>query len=538
MEDDNYAALFNALMCPANTRNARMIRLAAVAVAIYDVVGGFKSDCSASKVYAATISALEGTLQSDAQDYSSSLHELQDSLSTQVALLEIFRVTIPFVSNPGVVDASLALSSRVLRGVLLSSLKLDTTEIQEQLDSNDEVGGINAVLRALCKACTELLKQLTSKADGTLVKHCFGGTLMALLEDRRPKVRKAAQNAIAEVLVHSSKHGNPIIVKSINSLFRHQLRSSFKKVNQGEDPNTKLLHLLSFLESTMSHLDISYLGTAMMELFAALLKLKSYTDQSDFVAIKPDSNNCEPKIFAINALLSAIKKSLEGISEKQEKSTDALCSRVLATMLQNKPNLVFQEGSADMHTLHRGRTLYGSVVISSCDRVIVADPVLACKLLPVSVQMIVQLCRVDGEEIDLDMVEPLLTELVALFRCSVPRLLLLCPPSDGNTCTRNTMKALEQVLLPSFQATWSVSLKALVIFLQLVDENEVPNVVEKLLKLHSKSGSDATAQRSVEAAVGSLIEAVGVEIFWNWVNWTSLDEGKDKCGKYPIRGLG
>ena len=90
-------------------------------------------------------------------------------------------------------------------------------------------------------------------------------------------------------------------------------------------------------------------------------------------------------------------------------------------------------------------------------------------------------------------------------------------------------------MLPSFQSTWSVSLKTLVILLQLVGNHEMlPEIVGALLKLRNESTDDVNAQRAVDAAIGSLIEGVGIETFWSWVDWTAQESRK---GKSSQRGV-
>lgn len=523
-DDDNYTVVLDTLKSPSNKRDPRTLRLAAVAAAMSEVVGNSK-DVSAAKVYAATISALEGTLKSEAQS-----QNMLDSLSTQVALLELLRQTVPHVTNPLILDASLPLSSRVLRGIVSSSLGMDGDEIiQQQADTKDELGGINAVLRAVCRASTELIKCLTPKCDAKLIKQFYFGTIMGLFEDHRPKVRKASQNGIIEILFAiETSPCHPAILKATNLYSHNKLRTIMKGVKKDEEPQPELLHLLAFLQRTISQLDIPTLGADIMELLVALLQQKTSDAQSDYVAMsKKDSAS---KILAINALLSTVKELMECSSERQEKVIDAFCPRALATLLQNKPALVFLDGAADLDILHRGRTLYGNVVVAACQRVMTADPDLACKLLPVSIQVILQLGR-SGDDIDEDVAEPLLTELSALLRTNFRRLLnsASCTKSSLDTCTTNSLKALEQVMHLAFQPIWSVSLKALVIMVQMVDTHEmVPDIVDSLLFLRNESSGDINAQRAVETAVASLIEGVGIEEFWKWVDWTFDDSSKKK----------
>jgi len=552
-DDDKtqYTVVLDTLKSPSNKRDPRTVRLAAVAAAMSEVVGG--TDVSAAKVYAATISALEGTLTSSSSSSSTTSTgnpvDSNNILSTQVALLELLRQTVPHVANPVIFDASLSLSSRVLRGIVSSCLGMDNNnnnnnnsnnqqqqQKQHTMETKDELGGINAVLRAVCRAVTELLKRLTPKCDAKLVKQFYYGTIMGLFEDHRPKVRKASQNGIIEILF-SSSGCNPTVLKATNMYCHNKLNTILKRTKKADqEPQPELLHLLAFLERTIGRMDITMLGTDVMELLVAMLQRTSANAaQSDYVALsKKDSAS---KIMAINALLSTVKELVESSSELQEEAIDAFCPRVLATLLQNNPSLVFLEGSIDRDLLHRGRLLYGNVILSACQRVMGADPELASKLLPVSIQVVLQLGK-SGDEVDEDVAEPLLTELSALLRVNFRQLLLsTCSRTSLDTCIANSLKALEQVMLPTFQSTWSVSLKTLVILLQMVDSHEmVPEMVDTLLDLRDESSYDVNSQRAVETAVGSLIEGVGIEEFWKWVEWTpsSTDPSKKNTSNEAI----
>ena len=78
MDDDATFEQMLLSMRIQNKRDPRSIRLAAVTAAIVEIVG---EELSPTKVYASTVTTLEGTLKLEGSD----------SLSTQVALLELLR---------------------------------------------------------------------------------------------------------------------------------------------------------------------------------------------------------------------------------------------------------------------------------------------------------------------------------------------------------------------------------------------------------------------------------------------------------------
>ena len=226
----------------------------------------------------------------------------------------------------------------------------------------------------------------------------------------------------------------------------------------------------------------------------------------------------------INALLTTARERVEN-SDQQEK-IDTFAPRVLATLLQNRPSLIFVEGAADLDLIYIGRTLYCSVVVCACQRVIEIDPTLACKLFPVSIQILLQLCQSGDEEVDEEVAESVMMELSALLRAHFQRLINSpCPASDIDACITKSLQAMERVLLPQFQTTWSISLRPLVLMMQYAqDHTRVPDNVRTLCKLRNEAKGDVNAQRAVEAAIGSLVEGVGIETFWRWIDWSG-------CGK-------
>lgn len=525
MEGDDYTVVLEALKSPTNKRDPQKIRLAAVAAAMSDVVGAKKqTNSSAGKVYAATVSALEGTLKGN-QSNDLAPHQVLDSLMTQVALLELLRVTLGHVENPAILDASLPLTSRVLRGIVDSIQGMENSDLHP-VETKDGLGGTNSVLRGVCRASKELINNVTHKCDPKLLKQVFFGTLMALFEEHRPKLRKASHNATLEIIL--AENCNPTIIKAMSALSHNKLRAALKKAKKGESL-ANLLHLLAFLEKAIHKLDIKTLGTDVMELLFAFLKQGSDNAESEFVTM-PKSDTTS-RILIINALLTTTREIVENSDQKGKR--DAFAPRALATLLQNRSSLIFVEGTADLDLLYNGRTLYCSVVVCACQRVIEIDPTLACKLFPVSIQILLQICQSGDEEVDEQVAESVMMELSALLRAHFQRLVSSpCPASDIDACITKSFQAMERVLLPRFQTTWSISLKALVLMMQYAqDHKRVPDNVRTLCKLRNEAKGDVNAQRAVEAAIGSLVEGVGIETFWSWIDWSgsgkSSGSGKD-----------
>jgi hypothetical protein len=514
-DDQSFSDILNDLRNPAKRRDPRSIRLAAVTSALVDVAGAGSGDAdvSAAKVYAATVTALEGTLQSKDNG------QVADSLATQVALLELLHITVPHVAPVAILKATLPLTSRVLRAVVASteSVGADSTV----METKDELGGINALLRWACRASTEVLKRLDATADDKTVKQLFVGTLLTLFRDRRPKVRKAAYNGAIELLQMEDGYAcHPAIARSTTAHVHSELSKAQRdKKNQNETLG-ELLHLLSFLERAIVYLDFAKVGTDIMELLAALFLVDGSSSAADFVAMVK-VKEATPKVLAIVALLSTVLVLLEDTSMDRKSALDGFSTRVLASLLQAKPSLVFRNGSSEEEILQRGRTLFGQTILAACQRVNDANAVLACKLTPLAVQVILLLSRPSDEDPDdVTVAETLMVDLTRLFRTKLPAL-IVSKPQGLDKCLKDLLQGMQQVMQSSHRPGWSVSLKCLVVLLQQLYAcgHEFSDCVESLVQLHSEVPSGSPSQLAVRDAVSSLIEGVGVEVFWKWVRW-------------------
>ena len=493
MDDDATFEQMLLSMRIQNKRDPRSIRLAAVTAAIVEIVG---EELSPTKVYASTVTTLEGTLKLEGSD----------SLSTQVALLELLRLTIPHVS-PAAVVATLPVSSRVLRAVVASCQSVGSENIQE---TKDELGGINATLRSACRAVVGILSHLTLNASEKVVTQLFHGTLLSLFDDRRPKVRKAAQNGCIELLMGQQCH--PAIQLNLTAFACKQL----ERARHGKGENTSLLHLLSFLERAIITLDLGKIGGELMELLMVMMQVET-SSTDDFVAsFRKDATF---KILLINAIVAVLIVSLEENDFHNTVKLDTFTSRVLASVLQVKPSLVFR--SADFGILATGRALFGRLILIAESRVIKSNPTVGLKLLPLSIQMGVQLSRPTDEHPATEVAQAIMVELTKLFREQIgPLVESGMHSSDVDLALRESLRGMEQVLQLTFRPTWSVALQPLAYLLQLMPSHvELPDIVESLIKLRIQVASDDPSRQAVEEAVSSMIQGLGIESFWEWISW-------------------
>lgn len=571
MEEDNDESFSQVLAeLKRATRDPRSIRLAAVTSALIEVMQDPRPDnaatsssssstsCTAAKLYAKAVTALEGTLQeadTNNEAKKSSTTSLHETIATQIALLELLHRILPFVTPAAIVTATLPLTSRVLRALVASSLAIEEGDGGDiVMETKDELGGINAVLRSTCRVTSKVLQQIHANADPKVVRQLLADTLLLLFHDRRPKVRKAAQAAVLELLLLQqsspasslSRHCHPSIPKVVTNYAHAELLIAKKQSGEGESPTSttqslnEVLHLLGFLEQSVLLLDDTKLGDDMMELLAKLIRVEDTAVAAEFVSM-PKVKDEAPKIIIISAVLTTVTAMLKASSleEKEEedqgtkhnRQLDSFATRVLASLLAVNPSIVFRSGSADYDLLERGRILYGQTVLASCQRVMASNSDLACRLLPLSIQLVVLLSKPSTEAIDDPTVaQTLMVELTQLFRHELSTL-VECQSSNLATCLKSSLSGLVKVTEPLYRPTWSVSLQALVVLLSQVNGHcDVGSHVKALLTLRNQVPAGSPSQHAVEEAVSSLVQAVGVESCWTWLDFVPQGTGVNDKG--------
>jgi hypothetical protein len=523
-DQESFANVLESLQNPAASkrRDPRSLRLAAVTSAVLDIVrveGPSDHVASeASQVYAKAITALEGTLtakQNEAQD-------LVNTLATQSAILELVHATIPHVVNKRILAATLPLTSRILRAIVSVCTN---HHAHHQHDSTDEVGGVNALLRWVCRVANGLLSVLPASTDLKTVQQFFIGTLLELFHDKRPKVRKAAHASILELLaapVAAPNRGpKSTIVKEMNSYIHKTLLAAVSSNDRLDDKSyQELLHLLPFLERSILCLDYSKLGSDLMEFLSSLLQFHSSTS-SDFHSVSKVKEN-SPKIMAIGGLLSVVLVMLQDDSAERSLPMNEFAPRVLASLLQVKLQTIFASGTAESEILIRTKTLYGQVMLAAGSRILDCNSELATKLFPLAVQSVVQLSRPDNDDNPLDdstaVANALLVELTQVIRTKASSLSDVASGEAKTKCLQNLLQSVRQCMDSSYQEVWALALRTLAILIQHIHHMiDVQPTVDSLIELHDSV--PRTAQKAVEGAVADLIQGVGLEDFWHWVSW-------------------
>lgn len=521
-----------------NSRDPRSVRVATVISALTDVIEG---DVTPAKVYASTVTTLEGTLH---QDHAGDVDVIFDSLTTQAALLKILGAVVPHVS-PATLGATIGLTSRVLRGTASSSLSILGTQDGETtsslLDTKDGLGALSTVLSETCQAVGEVLRNIPpSAADETAVKQLLTGTLIRLLQDSRQKVQNSAKDALNGLLLMGTPRCHPAILKTTTKYVEMHINNYLKRSsNQTEIQN--LIELTGFLGRSLISLNFTAIGGRLMTILVDLLNEESASSPARPVFVA-NSHASTLKILTINSILSTILSLLEAdddIGMKKTEKINSFASRVLASLVQARPTLTFREGAAEIDLLESGRTIYGEILISSTQRVLSSRSTaeIGAKLLPLVLQQLLGLARpVEADDSDgNDVAETLFAEVSQLFRVQL-HALSKDNPALHESCSQNCLRVLQSVVVVNdspFDETYMPMLKCLALLLQqmTLQREEELQCIQSLIDLRCDEKIDKNLQRHIEDAFTSLIQGIGLEKFWNVIDFPKL------CSKKSLKAV-
>jgi len=539
-DEDSFAEVVSNLKgLSKKSRDPRSIRVANVISALTDVVEG---EVTPSKVYASTVTTLEATLH---KDHGGNVDVIFDSLSTQAALLKILGIIVPHVA-PATLGATIGLTSRVLRGTISSTLSIlrtqDGATTNTMLETNDGLGALSIVLCDACQAVGEVLRHLPpSGTEESVVKQLLMETLIRLLQDTRQKVQNAAKDALNGLLLMGSPRCHPTILKTTTKYVNMHIDNYLKNPSQQTEIQD-LIELTGFLGRSLISLDFTTIGGRLMTILVDLLNEESSSSSPARPVFVANSHASTLKILIMNSILSAIMSLLEADDESGMKKTekvDAFASRVLASLVQARPTLAFREGAADLDLLESGRTIYGEILISSTQRVLnnKSTTEIGAKLLPMVLQQLLGLSRpVEADDSEgNDVGATLFAEVSQLFRVELQKL-SRDNPTLHKSCSQNSLRALKSVVASSngpFDEIYTPVLQCLALLLQqmpLRGEEEI-QCIQSLIELRCDDSIDNNLQRQIEDAFNSLIQGIGLEKFWNVIDFPNL------CSRDSLKAL-
>jgi hypothetical protein len=186
--------------------------------------------------------------------------------------------------------------------------------------------------------------------------------------------------------------------------------------------------------------------------------------------------------------------------------------------------------------LQKARSVYGEVILAACHRILDYNMDMACKLLPLSVQMLIVLAKPNDEDPeDTSVAQTLMVELTQLFRTKLPVLLNGRQPGLDK-CMKDLLRCMESVMEDSYRPTWSISLKCQSVLVQQLHTKveEVQLTVESLVDLRNEVTPGSLSQHAVEDAMSTLIQGVGIEECWKWIRWQSSESASKNSKKEGI----
>jgi hypothetical protein len=335
-----------------------------------------------------------------------------------------------------------------------------------------------------------------------------------------------------ELLEESRRSQGSINLAGVSETVTDYVRYKLSTARRDEN-STVALHTLSFLESIILLLHYPKLCEDVMELFMALAESDKQNAPHGQIALTKVKEST-PKVLTVNATLSVVCAIFRDSSDARE-GLDQLAPRVLASLLRINPLFVYRHGSAEFDVLQRGRTLYGQSVLAACDRVTKSNGELACKLLPVSIQLLVLLSRPPDEQSDdVAVADTLMMELIQFFRSQLPNLVRVDSPTVLK-CLEEMLQAMEKLLDTPYRPTWSTSLMALAVLITHIHSRvKVSGSVHALLGLHNQVATGSAPQQAIQEAFSSLVQGVGMDVCWSWIEWQRKNaDGSSVPGTCP-----
>jgi hypothetical protein len=519
-ELDSFADVVRNLTELCQSRDPRSRRVGVTFSALVDVIEG---DVTSVKVYASTISTLEGTLHQLHKD----VNPILDSLSTQSALLKILCEIVPHVSSPAM-GATVDLTSRVLRGVVSSCLSILVSEMNGTLlDTKDGLGGLSAVLSNACEAVADVLRYLPMTTDERVVRQLLNSTLLGLLQDSRERVQNAAKDALCSLLLMKSPRCHRAILKETMKYMNAQIDMYQRNPNQ-QTENQALIELLSFLGNSIVTIDFTSIAGRLMTILVDLFMDETTSSDARPVFVTR-SHKATLKILTINSILSTILSLLEADDDNLDEVTvaklNALAARVLASLVQARPILTLREGTAEDDVLETVRSVYGQLILSAAQRVVTDEGQVevGTKLLPLAMMQILALSRPLNESSDNGVAETLSAQTSHLFRAQLSGIKTK-NPIVYDACLRDCLRVLKSVIKPPFAESEAAFLKSISIILQQMNEKDelVRDSVLSIVQIRCDPSSEAVVRGALDGTLVSLIEGIGMEQVWGMVNVSEL----------------
>ncbi len=520
MEVDSFSGLIESLQKRSGSRDPRLVRLSSVVSAITDVIRREGLEVTPPRVYAKTVVTLEGSIQRDHQG----IDQLVDSMYTQVALLELLHSVLPLLET-STISATFAPTARALRNLLdfLTSLGGDVA-LDMKFNTKDDVGSLPSVLCAICKSSSMLFRCISKVAedmDEKLVRQSFRATLGLLLNNKSERVRTSAKKHIGGLLQMEDPKCHAVILKDING----HIISSLDVISSAENPSQRCGEMMGIFDITRSNimqLDFASIGEKLMYVLVGLFDKLSPLD-NDFVLKTKDSTSV---VLVVNILLSAVLQMLE--SGTTSKIVDQYAGRVLATLLQVRPNLILR--GADLETSSAGCDLFAQLMLAATRRLMKDDYTKAAMLLPLTVNQLFAVAT-ENEKLDPDSpkAEGWFLDLVQILLAELPAMRIKDPVVHAK-CSESCLNAVKPILALKHRWVYQGPLMCLAELLLQADTQveSATNTIKTLISLREKAETGSHASLALDKAIFRTVQGYGIDKFWHTVDFPRLCfSGKD-----------
>ena len=518
-----------------------------------------------------------------------------DTWATTIAILELLCQTIPYIAatqgSSNIVGLTLStFATRIFRAVIqtttLSSSSSSLWMHRTALDAMEQGGASRtAVLRSVGRTSTILLQHVPRMTKESAVREFLTGTLWTLFYHETPKVRKAAQSGLLEVVLMpttTTRHAS--ILPTVNAIVQQELQSIMMATNDDDQQHQnqmlqqRSLQLLPFLERTIYYLNYPEITRLIMmyltNLSQSMIRTNNNHHENDYVTttLKVQESTFKVRVLAsiLNFVGTLWQSETNDDDNNATRTTTAqlfqheLAPRVMATLLQLKSQfrLITMNrmvaAAVEYERSVETTRLFGHVLLTACHNVSLQNDddtnwETYCTLLPLSIQAVLQLCQPPPtphataagphhhHRTTTIPQTALFMELTQLIRSKMPLLVGRMESSSSSTklsklitkCCHDVLSCMKQVLLgdSTYSSTWSVSLPMMSILIQhvhsIMPHEEMASIIESFIVLHNDSTTTTKGKQDIENAWSTLFQGVGIETLWSWIAWTDPNHRHD-----------
>ena len=513
IEPQSFESLISSLRGRSESQDPRRVRLASLVSAVTDVISSEGVEVSPLRVWKATISTLEGSLQTLSQEV-----DLVDSICTQTSLLEFLHLLFPFVDSSAI-PATWKPTASVLINLRDSILSLRAEGVVSTTSrANDGLDYVHSILREFCNVSVTLIQCVSgvgNGVDGRAVKQFFRETLRFLLNDEHEGARKSAKSNIGRLLEMKDPRCHSAVLDEMNKLIVVALDS----ITSAADPAQKCIQmkdLLDIISSNIMHLDFATIGEKQMGVIVSLIGKNKLHDEG-FVVKK---NASSALASVMNLFLATILRIVD--SSSASNLVDEFAGRVLATLLQIRPSLAMRGG--DLSASSTGHELVAQLMVSAAGRLIKADGSKGAILLPLAINNLF-LLALEHEKLGLDIstTQKWFLHLKSVLQTNLPGV------RESNAtlharCCHSCLKTIKPIL--RLKDGWVkrgplLCLAELLIQIDVHDEYGTAIILE-LISLRENTISGSDLEFAVEESLSRVVQHHGLDRFWDRIDFSQL----------------